>query len=92
MTTGREPGGHDPTGRAGHEHDRDYVDKDVDGPEPVEREGDYTDSDVVSDAPTVEREGEYTDSDVGPDDTDPPVGSYTDRDVPGGDRPTRSDS
>ena len=68
-------------GRAGHEHDRDYVDKDVDGPEPVEREGDFTDKDVAPAVPTEEREGEYTDSDVGPDDTDPPKGSYTDRDV-----------
>jgi hypothetical protein len=47
MTTGPTSGG-----RAGHEHDRDYVDKDVDGPEPVEREGDfpkgsYTDRDVT---------------------------------------------
>ncbi len=80
--------GPDPTGRAGHEHDRDYVDKDVDGDidgdvdgsEPVEREGDFTDKDVAPATSTEEREGEYTDSDVGPDDTDPPVGSYTDRD------------
>ncbi len=70
-------------GRAGHEHDRDYVDRDVSGPEPVEREGDVTDRDVAPAAPTEEREGEYTDSDVGPDDTDPPPGSYTARDVPG---------
>ncbi len=78
MSTGREPGGTDPTARAGHEHDRDYVDKDNVGAEPVEREGDYADKDVATDAPTAEREGEYTDSDVGPDDTDPPEGSYTD--------------
>lgn len=69
-------------GRAGHEHDRDVVDKDVSGPEPVEREGEYADRDVPTDVPTAEREGEYTDSDVGADDTDPPTGSYTDRDVP----------
>lgn len=68
-------------GRAGHEHDHDYVDKDVRGGEPVQREGEFTDTDVTSDAPTAEREGEYTDSDVGPDDTDPPKGSYVDRDV-----------
>jgi hypothetical protein len=68
-------------GRAGHEHDHDYVDKDVTGPEPVKREGDYADKDVEPAAPTAEREGEYTDSDVGPDDTDPPKGSYVSRDV-----------
>ena len=39
--------GHDPRRRAGHEHDRDYVDKDVSGAEPVEREGDYTDTLVL---------------------------------------------
>ena len=78
MTTSDAAGG-----RAGHEHDRDYVDKDVDGPEPVQREGDYTDTDLdgTPATPTVEREGEYTDSDVGPDDTDPPKGSYVSRDV-----------
>ena len=75
MTT--DPG----PGRAGHEHDRDVVDKDVDGPEPVQREGDYADTDVAPAVPTAEREGEYTDSDVGPDDTDPPEGSYVSRDV-----------
>ena len=58
MTT--DPG----PGRAGHEHDRDYVDKDVAGTEPVQREGDYADKDVAPDEPTAEREGEYTDSDV----------------------------
>jgi hypothetical protein len=81
MSTG--PSGEGPVsgGRAGHEHDRDYVDKDNLGPEPVEREGDYTDKDVPSDEPTVEREGEYTDKDVDAGDTDPPKGSYTDRDV-----------
>lgn len=68
-------------GRAGHEHDRDVTDKDVDGPPPVEREGDFVDKDVAPAVPTVEREGEYTDSDVGPDDTDPPKGSYVSRDV-----------
>ncbi len=68
-------------GRAGHEQDPDYVDKDITGGEPLEREGDYVDRDVDPDAPTVEREGEYTDSDVGPDDTDPPTGSYVSRDV-----------
>lgn len=81
MTTGPGSGDHDPARRAGHEHDRDYVDKDVSGTEPVEREGDYTDTDVAPATPSAEREGEYTDSDVGPDDTDPPQGSYTDRDV-----------
>ena len=72
---------HDPHRRAGHEHDRDFVDKDVDGPEPVQREGDFTDKDVAPADPSAEREGEYTDSDVGPDDTDPPKGSYTSKDV-----------
>jgi hypothetical protein len=76
-----DPHGHDPSRRAGHEHDRDYVDKDNTGSEPVEREGDFTDKDVAPAAPTEEREGEYTDSDVGPDDTDPPKGSYVSRDV-----------
>jgi hypothetical protein len=51
-------------GRAGHEHDRDFVDKDNTGAEPVQREG------------------EFTAKDVGPDDTDPPKGSYTDLDTP----------
>jgi hypothetical protein len=74
------PGGPRSSGRAGHEHDRDFVDKDVDGPDPVQREGDFTDTDVTPAAPTQEREGEYTDSDVGPDDTDPPKGSYVSRD------------
>ncbi len=69
-----------PGGRAGHEQDPDYVDKDSAGPEPVQREGEFVDHDVDPGAPTFEREGEYTDSDVGPGDTDPPVGSYTDRD------------
>ena len=80
MSTGPGSGDHDPARRAGHEHDRDYVDKDVDGPTPVQREGDYADKDVAPAAPTAEREGEYTDSDVGPDDTDPPKGSYVSRD------------
>ena len=93
MTTGSSGG------RAGHEHDRDDVDKDVSGSEPVERDGDYTDTDVAADVPTVEREGDYTDTDLAADvptgeregeytdkdvdegDTDPPTGSYTDRDV-----------
>ena len=66
----------EPGGRAGHEDDHDYVDKDVAGAEPRQREGDITDKDVAPAAPTAEREGEYTDSDVGPDDTDPPKGSY----------------
>ncbi len=78
MSTGPE---HPATsGRAGHEDRRDYVDRDVVAPEPLAREGEYTDHDLASDDPTDEREGEYTDSDVGPDDADPPVGSYTDRD------------
>ncbi len=81
MTTVPSDGGPEQTRRAGHEHDHDYVAKDVTGLEPVEREGEFTDKDVRPAAPTVEREGEYTDSDVGPDDTDPPTGSYTDRDV-----------
>ena len=67
-------------GRAGHEHDRDVVDEDVAGPPSIEGEGD-TEEDLASAVPGVEREGEYTDSDVGPDDTDPPVGSYVSRDV-----------
>ena len=79
--SGGGPHGHDPTRRAGHEHDRDYVDKDNAGVEPVEREGDYADKDVATDAPTAEREGEYTDVDVDAGDTDPPQGSYTDRDT-----------
>ncbi len=75
----QDPQHHDPRHRAGHEHDRDYVDKDVDGPEPVEREGGFTTAkDDEPTAPSEEREGEYTDSDVGPGDTDPPTGSYTD--------------
>ena len=81
MSTDPGGGGPDATRKAGHEHDHDYVDKDVTGAEPVEREGDYTDRDVTPAAPTAEREGEYTDSDVGPDDTDPPTGSYVSRDV-----------
>jgi len=70
-----------PGGRAGHEGDRDYVDKDVTAAPPLEREGELVDRDVEPGAPAFEREGEYTDRDVGPDDTDPPAGSYTDRDV-----------
>ena len=73
---------HPPGRRAGHEHDRDYVDKDVDGPEPVEREGGFTAKDVEPTAPSEEREGEYTDSDVADDDIDPPTGSYTSSDIP----------
>jgi len=71
MSTPEHPDRH-----AGHESDRDYVDRDVAADEPLAREGGYTDHDVRSDAPAFEREGEYTDSDVGPDDTEPPTGSY----------------
>ena len=81
MSTGPGSGDHGAERRAGHEHDRDYVDKDNLGAEPVEREGEFTDTDVGPGAPTEDHEGEYTDSDVGPDDTDPPKGSYVSRDV-----------
>ena len=81
MSTGPGSGDPDDVKRAGHEHDRDYVDKDVAGTEPVGREGGVTDKDVAPAAPSEEREGEYTDSDTGPDDTDPPKGSYVSKDV-----------
>ena len=41
---------------------------------------------LLKPGPAEWREGEYTDSDVGADDTDPPEGSYTDKDVPGAGR------
>ena len=65
-----------PHGRAGHEHDPDDVDKDVDRPPGVEREGEYAGSDVVDGAPDETREGDYTDTDVPDDDPDTPPGSY----------------
>ena len=77
------PGGIDPRRRAGHESDPDYVDKDVDRPLDVERQGEYTDRDVDPDLPEYEREGDYTDKDVGPDDTDTPPGGYTRMDTGG---------
>ena len=67
--------------RAGHEHDPDYVDKDVVQPPAVQREGEYVDRDVDPGAPDATREGDYTDKDVTDDDTDTPPSSYVSRDV-----------
>lgn len=67
-------------GKAGHEADPDYVDKDVEEPTGVEREGDFVDKDVPVDAPAFEREGDYVDSDVPDDDVDTGTGSYVDKD------------
>ena len=72
-----------PPGRAGHEGDRDIVDKDVGARPDVTREGEFTDHDVEVDEPTSEREGDYTDADVTDDDTDTPPSSYVAKDVPG---------
>ncbi len=69
-------------GRAGHESDPDYVDKDVVQPPAVGREGEYVDRDVDPGAPDATREGDYTDKDVSEDDTDTPPSSYVSRDVP----------
>ena len=55
-----------PGGRAGHESDRDFVDKDVQAPEETEREGEFVDKDVNPDSPQFEREGDFTDKDVAP--------------------------
>ena len=71
-------------GRAGHEHSREVVDKDVTGEPGVGREGSFTDSDVESAEPTSEREGDYTDTDVSGHDTGPSsTTSYVSKDVPG---------
>ncbi len=71
-----------PHARAGHEHDRDYVDKDVAQASGVERKGDYVDRDVDLGAPEATREGDYTDTDVPDDDPDTLPGSYVSRDAP----------
>lgn len=71
-----------PHGRAGHEEDREFVDKDVAADPDVEREGAFVDKDVAVDAPAAEREGDYTDKDVAEDDPGTPPSSYVAKDVP----------
>jgi hypothetical protein len=70
-----------PGGRAGHEDDRDFVDKDVQAPEELAREGEFVDKDVDPDAPDFEREGDFTDKDVTEADTDTQPRSFTAKDV-----------
>jgi hypothetical protein len=81
MSSGPQDAGR-PHARAGHEDDRDYVDKDVEQAPGTEREGDYADKDVDDAAPDATREGDYTDKDVTDDDTDTPPSSYVSSDVP----------
>jgi hypothetical protein len=83
MSHDAHPGPDDRLHGAGHETDRDYVDRDVQGPPPLEREGEFVDKDVDPGAPEFTREGEFVDKDVPDDDADPPTHSYVDRDIPG---------
>ena len=82
MTTGPGAGNDRPHGRAGHESDRDFVDKDVASSTDVEREGAFIDKDVESNGPESRREGDFTDMDVTEDDTDTPPASYVSKDDP----------
>ena len=70
----------------GQQDDRNDVDKDVsDTPIRDAGPGEYDDKDVgdraASQAPP-ERVGEFTDKDVTSDDTDPPVRSFVEKDIP----------
>jgi hypothetical protein len=70
-----------PGGRAGHESDRDFVDKDVQASEELDREGEFVDKDVHPAGPDFEREGDFTDKDVTAADTDTEPRSFTAKDV-----------
>jgi hypothetical protein len=70
-----------PEGRSGHEADRDFVDKDVQASEELDREGEFVDTDVDPAGPDFEREGDFTDKDVTAADTDTEPRGFTAKDV-----------